>query len=82
MGLQNSLSSPYNVSGCGGGDVYVTTPGNIVVNGGVDISFTACTFQHLGAYAAEVRPVRDLKCRAQQIGFNVVPSQTRDRDVH
>lgn len=38
--------------GCGGGDVYVVTPGAVVVTGGTDIVFSNCTFQHLGAYAA------------------------------
>ena len=56
LGQQNSLGPPYNVAGCGGGDVYVTTPGNVVVIAGLDITFTSCTFQHLGAYAAAVRP--------------------------
>ena len=34
-----------------GGDVYATTPGNVVVTAGRDIAFESCTFQHLGAYA-------------------------------
>lgn len=38
--------------GCGGGDIYAITPGNVVVSGGSDISFVNCTFRHLGAYAA------------------------------
>ena len=50
-GQQASLNPPYNISGCGGGDVYATTPGNVVVTAGRDITFESCTFQHLGAYA-------------------------------
>lgn len=52
VGQANTLGPPYNITGCGGDDVYATTPGNVVVTGGLDISFAACTFQHLGAYAA------------------------------
>eukprot|EP01048_Picozoa_sp_COSAG05_P005142 COSAG05_NODE_298_length_11929_cov_43.811496_1_plen_198_part_00 len=32
--------------------MFVTTPGNVAVSAGKDISFESCTFQHLGAYAA------------------------------
>jgi acetyl esterase/lipase len=38
--------------GCGGGDTYATTPGNVIITAGKDISFSNCTFQHLGAFAA------------------------------
>ena len=52
LGEQSSLGPPYNVSGCGGGDVLATIPGNVVATAGRDINFTSCTFQHLGGYAA------------------------------
>ena len=44
-------NGPFPV-GCGGGDVYELTPGNVIITGGADIQFSNCTFQHLGAYAA------------------------------
>ena len=51
-GQQASLQPPYNVSGCGAGDAYAITPGNVRVHAGSDITFSGCTFRHLGAYAA------------------------------
>lgn len=35
--------------GCGGGDEYALTPGNIQITGASGITFTNCTFQRLGA---------------------------------
>jgi hypothetical protein len=36
--------------GCGGGDVYELTPGNVAITNARDIAFSNCSFQHLGAY--------------------------------
>ena len=39
-------------TGCGGGDVYETTPGNVLITNSKNLSFENCTFQRLGASAA------------------------------
>ena len=44
-------NGPFPV-GCGGGDIYALTPGNIRITTGKDIEFNNCTFQRLGAFAA------------------------------
>lgn len=47
-----SQGVPPFAPGCGGGDSYIMTPGNVRVEGGSDITFHSCVFRHLGAYAA------------------------------
>lgn len=46
---------PYNVTGewyCGGDDVFAFTPGNVALTAASNISFSNCSFTHLGAYGA------------------------------
>ena len=50
-----TLRTPYKVPGCGGGDVYATTPAPVTVVGSKDIAFDSCVFQHLGGYASAAR---------------------------
>jgi hypothetical protein len=42
-------NGPFPV-GCGGGDIYALTPGNVIITAGKDISFHNCTFERLGAF--------------------------------
>ena len=47
-----SDGQPPFAPGCGQGDTYVTTPANVAVSAGTDMTFDSCTFRHIGAYGS------------------------------
>ena len=42
-------------TGCGADDTYFVTPGNVALDGALDVDFFGCAFTRLGAYGLSAR---------------------------